>query len=84
MASMPTPHVRMGVYVVRNLVDGAAYVGSALDIDARWEQHRAALDRSCHPNRALQAAWLQRGVEAFEWIVLESIDRWLHPVGWRL
>lgn len=65
---------QMGVYAVRNLVDGAAYVGSALDVDVRWSQHRAALERSCHPNRALQAAWLQHGAEAFEWIVLEMID----------
>jgi hypothetical protein len=71
---MSTSRVRIGVYAVRNLADGAAYVGSALDIDARWSQHRAALDRSCHPNQALQAAWLQRGAEAFEWIVVERID----------
>ena len=64
----------MGVYAVRNLADGAVYVGSAPDIDARWGQHRAALERSCHPNRAFQAAWLQRGAGAFEWIVLERID----------
>lgn len=64
----------MGVYAVRNLVDGALYIGSATDVDARWQQHRAALDRSRHPNDAFQADWIRLGAAAFELVVLERVS----------
>jgi len=51
-AGIPTLTSGMGVYAVRNLVDGAVYVDSAADIGARWDEHRAALEGSGHPNDA--------------------------------
>jgi hypothetical protein len=64
----------MGVYAVHNLVDGAVYVGSAADIDDRWADHRVALERACHPNDALQAAWVRLGAGAFELVILENVS----------
>jgi hypothetical protein len=51
----------MGVCAVRNLADDGYNIGAAADIGARWGQHRAALERSCHPNDALQDARLVLG-----------------------
>lgn len=70
----PIAKVRMGVYAIRNTVDGAVYVGSTPDIDLRWGQHRAALDRASHPDDQLQAAWIRDGAPAFEFVVLESVE----------
>jgi predicted GIY-YIG superfamily endonuclease len=64
----------MGVYAIRNTLDGAMYVGSTPDVDRRWEQHRGALDRGSHPSDQLQAAWLRYGAEAFELIILEQVE----------
>jgi len=63
----------MGVYAVRNLADDGVYIGAAVDIVDRWDQHRAALERSRHPNDALQAAWLHHGAQAFELTVLKRL-----------
>lgn len=73
----PTPNLKagMGVYAVRNLADDGVYIGAAADIGARWDRHRAALERSCHPNDALQCAWLRLGAQAFELSVLERVSR---------
>ena len=65
---------RMGVYAIRNTVNGAVYVGSARDIDVHWRQHRAALDRSSHANGQLQAAWTRHGAPAFQFIILERVE----------
>jgi predicted GIY-YIG superfamily endonuclease len=84
-AKLLAAEVRMGVYAIRNTADGAVYVGSAPDVDARWGQHRAALDRVVHPNDALQAAWTRQGAAAFELVVLErvvSTDELAHAAQW--
>jgi hypothetical protein len=73
-AERATAGVRMGVYAIRNTVDGAMYVGSTLHIDERWGQHRAALDRASHPDEQLQAAWIRYGAAAFEFIILERAE----------
>lgn len=70
----PSAKARMGVYAIRNTLDGAVYVGSTADIDARWAQHRAALDRASHPDEQLQAAWIRDGAAAFEFILLEPVE----------
>jgi predicted GIY-YIG superfamily endonuclease len=72
-AELPIAEVRMGVYAIRNTADGALFVGSAPDVDARWGHHRDALDRVVHPNDALQAAWTRQGAAAFELVVLECV-----------
>jgi hypothetical protein len=72
-ARTPDPKAGMGVYAVRSLVDDGVYIGAAADIGARWAQHHAALERACHPNDALQAAWLRLGAQAFELNVLEHV-----------
>ena len=73
-AELADGKIRMGVYAIRNTVDGAVYVGSTADIDARWAQHRAALDRASHLNEQLQNAWIRHGATAFEFVILERVE----------
>ncbi len=73
-AERAAAEVRMGVYAIRNTVDGAVYVGSAPDLDIRWAQHRTALSRACHHNDQLQTAWVRYGSAAFEFIILERVE----------
>jgi DNA-binding transcriptional LysR family regulator len=60
---------RAGVYVVRCLPTGQAYVGSSLHVGRRLLQHRALLRAGIHPNTALQAAWRAHGEESFSFEV---------------
>jgi hypothetical protein len=73
-AALAGREARMGVYAIRNTVDGAMYVGSGPDIDLQWGRHRAALDRASHHNDRLQVAWIRHGAPAFELVILERVE----------
>lgn len=56
---------RSGIYAIRCIPSGRSYVGSAVDIAARWWEHRRGLKTNKHHSIALQRAWNQHGEEAF-------------------
>lgn len=62
-----------GVYLLTNAANGRVYVGSAVDLAARWRRHRDELGRRVHHNPALQAAWNAHGAAAFTFTVLEVV-----------
>lgn len=65
-----------GVYIIRNLLNGAVYVGSSRQaIWQRWNEHRSALNRGRHGNPHLQASWKKCGADAFAWEVVENVVR---------
>lgn len=63
-----------GVYQIRCLPTGKIYIGSAVNLRARWQQHRWSLRRGNHRNVHLQAAWNKYGEENFEFSVLELVE----------
>jgi len=65
-----------GIYKIVNLVDGkaTAYVGSSVDIERRWGQHRSELRNGKHDNAHLQAAWNKYSENAFVFSVLEEVE----------
>jgi group I intron endonuclease len=62
-----------GIYVIRNLLNGKSYVGSALDLGHRKRTHFYKLRHNAHPSRHLQAAFAKHGEAAFEFSVLEEL-----------
>ena len=62
----------IGVYMIRNKVNGKYYVGSSIDIKSRWKQHIKALDSNTHNNLHLQNAWNKYGKANFEFLILEE------------
>ncbi|MFQ5857558.1 MAG: GIY-YIG nuclease family protein [Anaerolineae bacterium] len=67
------PHLS-GVYQIRCVPTGKIYIGSAVDLEHRWEQHRRSLRRGDHHNIYLQSAWDKYGEANFEFSVLEFVD----------
>lgn len=63
-----------GIYEIVNLVNGKRYVGSAVDKDLRWRQHRNALRRGDHPNVHLQRAWAKDGEQSFVFRMIEVCE----------
>lgn len=63
-----------GIYSIRNVVSGRVYVGSAVNIVARWAVHRSLLADGKHHSRAFQRSWDKHGVVAFEFSVLEFVE----------
>lgn len=65
---------RIGVYSIRNLVNGKRYVGSALNVRSRWRQHlKYLLEDTGSGQRKLRTAWDKYGASAFIFEVLEQV-----------
>ena len=63
----------MGVYQIRNTVNGKLLVGTSVNLTAILNRHRAALRMGSHQNRELQKDWAEFGAEAFEFEVLDTL-----------
>jgi group I intron endonuclease len=66
--------MRSGIYVIRHTATNRLYVGSALSIKKRCNQHKRDLNANIHDNQRLQRAWSKYGSESFEFSVLEYVD----------
>lgn len=62
-----------GVYQILCKQNGKIYIGSTVDLCARWNAHCRDLCRGEHSNRFLQQAWDQYGEAYFEFSVLELV-----------
>lgn len=65
----PTP----GVYELRCLITGAAWVDSSTNLDAIRNNQFFQLRNSLHRNKPLQAEWNTHGETAFEFNILETL-----------
>ena len=65
-----------GVYEIVNKINGHRYVGSAVNIQNRWREHKSKLIRGRHHSRHLQNAWDKYGAGAFDFNVLELCFPW--------
>jgi group I intron endonuclease len=64
-----------GIYSIVNLINGKIYVGSAVNINKRWKNHKIELRLDRHCNIYLQSAWNKYGEENFSFVVLEYCER---------
>jgi group I intron endonuclease len=62
-----------GIYQIRCNTNGKIYIGSAVNMLARWAEHRSRLRRGAHVNKHLQQAWIRYGEENFEFTVVEYV-----------
>ena len=52
-----------GVYMIRNTITDARYVGASRNVEARWRGHRAELDSGKHVNKRLLEDWQLHGAD---------------------
>lgn len=62
--------VKSGVYRILNLKNGKYYIGSSVNINARFRLHRSNLDLNKHENKHLQNSWNKHGKAYFRFDVL--------------
>jgi len=62
-----------GIYQIRNLVNGKVYVGSAINLRARWQKHLSNLRYNKHPNIKLQNAFNKYGVDNLIFEIIELV-----------
>jgi len=63
-----------GVYQIRCDQNGKIYIGSAINLEWRWQSHRRDLRNGVHVNPHLQSAWNLYGETSFEFSVVEYVD----------
>jgi group I intron endonuclease len=66
---------RPGIYVILHVASGRSYVGSSVNVRVRRKTHLGALRHGRHYNTRLQRAWDKYGESAFEFNVLEWVER---------
>lgn len=63
-----------GIYYIKNILNNKVYVGSSVDIYARWRCHKYMLKNNKHTSKHLQHSWNKYGEKSFEFIVIEFCD----------
>ena len=56
----------VGVFRVRNTVNGKSLIGTSVDLPSMLNRQRAQLRMGAHDNRVLQQDWNTLGPEAFD------------------
>jgi hypothetical protein len=70
---------RMGVFQVRNVVNGKVLVGVALDLPGIINSQRFQLSMGSHPSKTLQADWQEYGADCFVFEILDELRRGADP-----
>lgn len=65
---------RTWIYAIHHRATGKNYVGSAVSMRRRFNEHRRRLHRGDHCSPHLQAAWNKHGEEAFDLVCLEEVS----------
>lgn len=64
---------KMGVFQIRNTVNGKVFVGSSINLDAIWNRIKSELKFNGHRNEQLQKEWNAFGEEKFRFEILSEI-----------
>ena len=64
-----------GIYQIRCIPTDKIYIGSTVNLRSRWGRHQRSLRQGKHANSHLQNAWDRYGEAAFEFSVLEYVDK---------
>ncbi len=66
---------KIGVFQIRNLVNGKIFIGSAMNLDAKWNSQKMQLQSGTHTNEELLKDWKEFGAENFVYEILEEIKQ---------
>jgi frataxin-like iron-binding protein CyaY len=66
---------RMGVFQIKNKINGKVFIGSSTDLKAIWYAQKLQLDAGMHHNSDLQKEWKEYGAEKFIYELLEEIKQ---------
>ena len=73
--------VQAGVYVVRCIASGRAWVGTSRNLGATKNGLWFGLRAGLHRETSLQAEWNAQGEQAFEYEALEVLDEDVHTLN---
>ena len=65
---------KVGVFQLRNKVNGKIFVGSSVNLDAIWNRISSELKLGGHRNKQLQNDWMMFGEENFTFEILSELQ----------
>lgn len=65
---------QMGVFQIQSLSSGKYLIDHSIDVQAKWNRHRAQLNFGTHENKELQKDWKKVGENGFRVSVLSEIE----------
>lgn len=63
-----------GIYQIKNVINGKRYIGSTVNLNQRFKDHKKLLRANKHPNKHLQSAWLKYGETKFTFELIEKTN----------
>ena len=66
--------ITMGIYMIKNKVDGKFYIGSSVNMKERQGRHLRGLRQNKHHSIYLQRAWNKYGEDNFEFLIVEVVE----------
>ena len=66
---------RMGVFQIRNTINGKVFIGGSTDLKAIWFSQKLQLDVGMHQNSGLQKDWKEFGSGSFVFEILDEIGQ---------
>ncbi|QQS65958.1 MAG: GIY-YIG nuclease family protein [Chlorobiota bacterium] len=70
-----TKKFKIGVFQIRNVVNGKVYIDGSIDLEAIWNRNRMELNFGNHRNDYLQKEWKEFGEDNFKYEVLSEIKQ---------
>ena len=65
----------MGIFQIRNIVNGKIYLETSTNLDKIWNRHRTELRFAKHENQSLQADWNLHGEANFVYEILAELSQ---------
>lgn len=62
-----------GIYIITNNINSIFYIGSSLNVENRFKQHKTHLKYNKHCNQKLQHAYNKYGLDNFDFSILEVV-----------
>ena len=66
---------RIGVFQIRNTINGKIYIEGSVNLDKIWNRHRVELNYNLHRNESLQKDWNEFGENNFVYEIISEIDQ---------
>jgi len=66
---------KIGIYKITNTINDKMYIGSSIDIQGRWREHKNDLKNDKHHSQHLQRAWNKYNGKNFVFSIIEECER---------
>jgi len=65
--------ISCGIYKITNTTNNRCYIGSSININKRWNEHKNNLRKNKHDNDFLQKSWNKHGENSFLFEIIEIV-----------